>query len=107
MYDSIKLMRGRQGGPAYRQAGFIDLLSLISLGFLVVTILVGTIAVNKQNANYDIKNKAAMVDEPCKICDNQKCVSSRIPKCSSSLNECSRDANCKTTTPPLLQLLLP
>ena len=59
-------MRGCQGGlPRAQSRGFIDPLSLISLGFLVVTILVGTIAVNKQNANYSIRSWARIITGRC------------------------------------------
>ena len=48
-----------------RQEGFIDPVSLIGLGFLVFTLLIGTVVVNKQNANYDIRNKARVCPDEC------------------------------------------
>lgn len=60
-----------------RQGGFIDPLSLIGLGFLVVTLLVGTVAVNKQNANYDTRSRAKVCMDDCtndSDCgDNEQC----------------------------------
>lgn len=48
-----------------RQGGFADPLSLISLGFLVVTLLVSTVVINKQNANYSIRSWARMITGRC------------------------------------------
>ncbi len=82
-----------------RQEGFIDPLSLIGLGFLVVSLLVGAVVVNKQNANYDIRNKAAMA-EPCKACVGTQCKTiASPPECSPSFNECSSNSQCAIPTP--------
>jgi hypothetical protein len=39
--------------------GFIDILSLVAVFFLVATIVTGVTVVNKENANFDLRNKAA------------------------------------------------
>lgn len=48
-----------------RQGGFIDPLSLIGLGFLVVTLLVSTVAVNKQRQLINSKADNSYI---CKMC---------------------------------------
>jgi len=39
--------------------GFIDIFSLVAVVFLITTAITGVVVVNKQNANFDIRNKAA------------------------------------------------
>ncbi len=84
------------------QRGFIDPLSLISLAFLVVTLITTTVVVSNPQIRHDIRKLAApaTIDEPCKVCENKKCVSTGIKYCSSSLNKCSQDKNCQTVLPP-------
>lgn len=66
------------------QSGFIDPLSLISLGFLVISLLVGTVAVNKQNANYDTRSRAKVCADEC--IDDSDCGEGQ--QCSRLANGC-------------------
>jgi hypothetical protein len=47
------------------QHGFIDPLSLLGIGFLVATIITGTVIVRNQKINMDIREKAATCMDPC------------------------------------------
>jgi hypothetical protein len=46
-------------GLVSRQAGFIDVISVIVILFLVATITTVTTVINKEGANFDLRNKAA------------------------------------------------
>ncbi|MBI4153391.1 hypothetical protein HY503_00105, partial [Candidatus Woesebacteria bacterium] len=49
--------------PKKYQRGIIDPLSLVALGFLVVSIFVGTAVVSKKGFNFDIREKAKVIGE--------------------------------------------
>ncbi|MFH0943369.1 MAG: hypothetical protein V1810_04310, partial [Candidatus Beckwithbacteria bacterium] len=83
--------------------GFIDPISLITLGIVVVGLVITTLVVKNPSINI------ATTDEPCKICSNQKCVKNpdAPSNCASSLNKCSTHTDCQTgpapaSTPPSL-----
>ncbi|MFH1971681.1 MAG: hypothetical protein ABIJ05_04850, partial [Patescibacteria group bacterium] len=74
--------------------GFIDPLSLFSIGFLVISLLVGVYAISKSDVEFDFRNKA--------VGDPEYSTTDSSPVCGSGLNcsasELSGGSKCKQTS---------
>jgi len=78
--------------------GIADVLVLVGLVVLSIAIPVSTSLVKKRQ---EIRNYAAEVNDPCKVCSGRKCITvERPPNCTNSLNECSSDSQCAPPPAP-------
>lgn len=82
------------------QSGFADPLSLIAVGFLVVSLFVGAAVVKNRNTKLDVREKATVtLAEPCKVCVGTTCSTvASPPNCTSSENECSSSSDCGSSS---------